>query len=63
MAFSPFAKIHNNNFDHRLLNRLAFCVQIACRIPDVAGIGMPQQSAQPAFWDAFTSGRNQIAAG
>ncbi|OBR76659.1 hypothetical protein A7D01_14230 [Xanthomonas arboricola] len=61
MAFSPFAKIHHDHLDHRLLNRLAFGIPPADRIPYVAGIGMPEQSAQPAFWDPFAARCNQVA--
>ncbi|SON77960.1 hypothetical protein XAP412_1430017 [Xanthomonas phaseoli pv. phaseoli] len=61
MAFSPFAKIHNNNLDHRLLNRFASGVAPAGRIPDVARIRMPEQSAQSAFWYPFAARWNQVA--
>ncbi|OOX13257.1 hypothetical protein Xcaj_08895 [Xanthomonas axonopodis pv. cajani] len=62
MSVSPFAKIHDDDLDHRLLNRFSFGVPPAHRIPDVAGIGMPKQSAQPTFWDPLAGRRNQIAA-
>ncbi|MFA4501539.1 hypothetical protein P2B16_23290, partial [Xanthomonas perforans] len=44
------------------LNRFSFGVPPTHRSPDVGGIRMPEQSAQPAFWDPFAARCNQIAA-